>query len=87
MRDNGNINDGADRSFGEGRHAHWSPAHDQAVEKRHNFDEAEQADEKEQVYQVGNHDRGNVIGQLLQELSEGFGVRLGGNSGERFNKI
>ena len=82
MRDDGYIDDRADSCSAEARHAQGCPAHHKAVEQRNDFDCAEQADEQEQVDQVSDHHRGNVVRQLLQKLSEGFGVCLRSNSGK-----
>lgn len=56
-----------------------SASNDEAVEEGNHLEGAQQEDEEKQVDDVGDQDRGNVVRQLLQKLSEGLTVRLRSN--------
>jgi len=60
----------------EGWHAHGAPAHYETEEEGENLDGAKKTDEEEKVDQVGYDHGWYVVGQLLEELAEGLGVRV-----------
>ena len=53
-----------------------SSTNDEAVEKRDHLEGAQQEDEEEQIDEVGDQHRRDIVGQLLEKLPEGFSVRL-----------